>query len=205
LLMQFVYAPVYKYVSARRGRGPNEAAWGRERAIYSPPARAWGMDVKSRHHLRSDAIDDIETALAEQLGVDLAGDSFERVEFTDSDWRVVLVDDEPLVFYAEDADDPEPFLTVRGANAHEPEKRVVTVDTGAVSFVSDGADVMRPGIVEADAAVEGGDLVAIAEESHGKVLAIGRARVDGDDMVGEKGKVVDSIHHVGDDLYEFRG
>ncbi|MEF8855759.1 MAG: RNA-binding protein, partial [Haloarculaceae archaeon] len=37
----------------------------------------------------------------------------------------------------------------------------------------------------------------------GKYLAIGRARVDGDDMVGEEGKVVDSIHHVGDDLFEF--
>jgi len=80
---------------------------------------------------------------------------------------------------------------------------VVTVDAGAVSFVSDGADVMRPGIVEADADIESGDLVAIAEESHGKVLAVGRATTAGDDMVGESGKVVESVHHVGDDLYEF--
>jgi PUA domain protein len=163
------------------------------------------MDVKSRHHLRSDAVDEIETALAEGLGVDLDGDSFERVEFTDSDWQVVLVDGEPLVFYAEDADEPEPFLTVRGANEHPPQKRVVTVDQGAISFVSDGADVMRPGIVEADDTIAAGDLVAIAEEAHGKVLAVGRARVDGDDMVGDEGKVVDSIHHVGDDLYGFSG
>ena len=27
--------------------------------------------------------------------------------------------------------------------------------------------------------------------------------VDGDEMVGDSGKVVASIHHVGDDLYEF--
>jgi PUA domain protein len=35
------------------------------------------------------------------------------------------------------------------------------------------------------------------------VLAIGRAQTDSDDMVGDSGKVVSSIHHVGDDLYEF--
>jgi len=99
--------------------------------------------------------------------------------------------------------DDEPFLTVQGANAHPPEKHIVTVDTGAISFVSDGADIMRPGITEADDDITEGDLVAINEEAHGKFLAIGRAMADGSDMVGNSGKVVKSIHHVGDDLFEF--
>ena len=157
------------------------------------------MQVKSRHHLRSDAIDAIATALADNLGVELDADSFEKVEFEDSDWDVVLVDGDPYVLYVDD----EPFLTVQGANAHPPEKHVVTVDTGAISFVSDGADIMRPGITEADDDIAAGDLVAINEEAHGKFLAIGRAKTDGSDMVGESGKVVESIHHVGDDLFEF--
>ena len=157
------------------------------------------MQVKSRHHLRSDAIDDIATALAENLGVELAAGSFEKVEFEDSDWDVVLVDGDPLVLYV----DSEPVLTVEGANAHPPEKHVVTVDTGAISFVSDGADVMRPGITEADEDIGEGDLVAINEEAHGKFLAIGTALTDGSDMAGESGKVVESVHHVGDDLFEF--
>jgi PUA-domain protein len=157
------------------------------------------MNVKSRHHLRADAIDEIEAALAEQVGVELDAENFERVEFEDSDWEVVLVDGQPQVLYIDDA----PFLTVQGLNAHPPAHHVVTVDAGAVSFVSDGADVMRPGIVEADETIEAGDLVAINEESHGKFLAVGRARTSGSDMVGDEGKVVDSIHHVGDDLFEF--
>ncbi|QHS16965.1 RNA-binding protein [haloarchaeon 3A1-DGR] len=157
------------------------------------------MQVKSRHHLRSDAIDEIRTALADGLGVEIDGDAFELVELTDSAFDLVLVDGEPLVFYA----DEEPFVTVRGANETDPDSGVVTVDAGAISFVSNGADVMRPGIVEADPDIEAGDLVAIAEETHGKVLAIGRALVDGEEMVGEEGKVVESVHHVGDDLYEF--
>jgi PUA domain protein len=159
------------------------------------------MNVKSRHHLRADAIDEIEDALAEQLGVEIDADAYETIEFEDSDWDVVLVDGEPQVLYV----DGNPFLTVKGANAYPPEKRTVTVDQGAVSFVSDGADVMRPGIVEADDEIEAGDLVIIVEETHGKALAVGRARVDADEMVGDSGKVVDSIHHVGDELFDFVG
>ncbi|MEZ3114388.1 RNA-binding protein [Halobaculum sp. MBLA0147] len=157
------------------------------------------MDVKSRHHLRSDEIDEIRERLADRLGVTLDADSFELVELTDSPFDLVLVDDEPAVLYV----DEDPFLTVRGANEYPPETGTVTVDAGAVSFVSDGADVMRPGITEADDGIAEGDLVVIAEESHGKVLAVGRALVDGDEMAGDEGKVVESVHHVGDELYEF--
>ncbi|MFC4448932.1 RNA-binding protein [Halorussus aquaticus] len=157
------------------------------------------MEVKSRHHLRSDEVGDIEQQLADRLGVELDADTYELVELEDSEFDLVLVDGDPAVLYYED----EPFLTVRGANQYPPQTRVVTVDAGAVSFVSDGADVMRPGIVEADDDISAGDLVAIAEESHGKVLAVGRAKTAGDDMVGDEGKVVSSVHHVGDELYEF--
>jgi PUA-domain protein len=157
------------------------------------------MDVKSRHHLRSDEISELEGALAEKLGVDLDGDSYERVEFDDVDREVVLVDGEPLVA----SFDGELFLTVVGANEHPPENHVVTVDSGAISFVSDGANIMRPGIVEATDDIEPGDLVIIVEENHGKALAVGRAEVAGEDMVGDSGKVVENLHHVGDELYEF--
>jgi PUA-domain protein len=157
------------------------------------------MQVKSRHHLRSDAVADIEESLSEALGIDLDGDSYERVAFADAERDLVLVDGDPVVCYF----DGEPSLTVRGANDFPPESHVVTVDSGAISFVSDGADVMRPGITDADPDIDSGDLVAIAEENHSKVLAVGRAMADGSEMVGDSGKVVDSLHHVGDDLYEF--
>ena len=157
------------------------------------------MNVKSRHLLRSDAVDRIRERLADALGVELNGDAFERVAFDDASVELVLVDGEPAVF----SPDGEPFLTVRGANDHPPERGVVAVDAGAISFVSDGADVMRPGIVEADPEIEAGDLVVVAEETHGKALAVGRALVDGGEMLGDSGKVVESVHHVGDDLYEF--
>lgn len=175
------------------------------------------MQVKSRHHLRSDEIQRIESTIEEALGVALDGDSYEHVEFDDSDTDLVLVDGDPIIAYFEGSnaksesemesendrvESSEPFLTVRGANAHPPQDHVVTVDAGAISFVSDGADVMRPGIAEADEGIESGDLVAISEESHGKILAIGRTRVDSEDLLGDSGKVIDSLHHVGDELYQ---
>ncbi len=157
------------------------------------------MQVKSRHHLRSDEIGALETSLADHLGIDLDGDDYERVEFVDTDREVVLIDGEPLVA----SFDGDLFVTVQGANAYPPERHVVTVDSGAISFVSDGANVMRPGITEATDDIEPGDLVVIVEETHEKALAIGRAETDGADMAGDSGMVVDSLHHVGDDLYEF--
>jgi PUA domain protein len=158
------------------------------------------MQVKSRHHLRSDEIGALEESLADHLGIDLDGDDYERVEFTDSDREVVLVDGEPLVASFDD----DLFVTVRGANEYPPENHVVTVDSGAISFVSDGANVMRPGITDATADIDPGDLVVVVEETHRKALAIGRAETDGSDMIGESGKVVETLHHVGDELYEFR-
>jgi RNA-binding protein, containing PUA domain len=157
------------------------------------------MQVSSRHHLRSDAIDELTASLSDSLGIDIEGDTFELVELDNTEFDIVLVDGRKLVAYV----DEEPFLTVEGANEYPPQRGLLTVDAGAVEFVSNGADVMRPGIVEVDDGITTGDLVAIAEETHGKILAVGRATTDSDEMIGDSGKVVDSIHHVGDDLYEF--
>ncbi|MFQ3319057.1 MAG: PUA-domain protein [Natronomonas sp.] len=157
------------------------------------------MDVKSRHHLRSDEIQELEEDLADHLGVDLDGDDYERVEFDDTDREVVLVDGEPLVA----SFDGDLFLTVRGANEHPPDRHVVTVDAGAISFVSDGANIMRPGITGATNDIDPGDLVIVVEETHDKALAVGRAEAAGEEMVGDAGKVVENCHHVGDELYEF--
>jgi PUA-domain protein len=157
------------------------------------------MEVKSRHHLRSDEIRELEATLEAALCVNLDGEAYERVDLVGTEFDLVVVDGEPQVFAVGD----ERFLTVRGANAHPPKRRVVTVDAGAVQFVSDGADVMRPGIVDADEVIDPGDLIVVVEETHGKALAVGRSLEPGVDLPGDSGKVVESVHHVGDDLYEF--
>jgi PUA-domain protein len=114
------------------------------------------------------------------------------------DYSLILVDGKPLLFETEE----QLFPTVRGAIEIEFKKRIVTVDKGAISFVSDGADIMAPGVVEADSEIENGDLVIVVEEVHRKPLAIGKALMTGLQMVeSNSGKAIKSITHVGDKLW----
>ncbi len=65
---------------------------------------------------------------------------------------------------------------------------------------------MAPGgIVEADPDIkEGGDFVIVVEETHRKPLAIGKALMEGQQMVdSESGKAIKSISHVGDKIWSF--
>lgn len=78
----------------------------------------------------------------------------------------------------------------------------VIVDMGAVPHISNGADIMRPGIVAIDGRFKKGDLVLVRDERFKKPLAIGIAIENSEDLVKmEKGKVVKNIHHVDDKIW----
>lgn len=81
--------------------------------------------------------------------------------------------------------------------------RRVVIDMGAVPHIVNGADVMGPGVVSADAEIRAGDAVAVVDERHGKPLAIGLALVPGAGMKAPKGKVIKNIHYVGDEVWQF--
>jgi PUA domain protein len=93
-------------------------------------------------------------------------------------------------------------LSARGILKYGATKRFVTVDMGAVRFVTNGADVMGPGIVDADPAIKPGDVVWVREERHGKPLAVGIALADGAVLKTKpKGKQIKSLHFVGDRIW----
>ncbi|MFZ2470391.1 MAG: RNA-binding protein [Methanothrix sp.] len=155
------------------------------------------MKIKSRHHLKgSDARKVI--AKIEPLLDDTSRLRRSSLEMAISDEGVdlIFVDGRPLMMIVEE----QPFFTVLGAIELMPKKRLVVVDAGAVRFVVNGADIMKPGIVSADPDIAVGDLVVIVEERYQKPLAIGRAMVAGTDMKGE-GKAIKSLHHVGDAIW----
>ncbi len=80
----------------------------------------------------------------------------------------------------------------------------VTVDMGAVRFVVNGADIMRPGVTEIDNEVREHQAVVVVDEQHNKPLAIGLSMFDAGDMQQmDSGKVIRSLHHIGDSLWEF--
>ncbi|HET8686119.1 MAG TPA: RNA-binding protein [Methanosarcina sp.] len=157
------------------------------------------MKVKSRVQLRKNVKNKMLKDLVSTFGEEMSGLEDKTLEkITLEEYSLILVDGKPLLFEIEG----HLFPTVRGALEMGLQKRVVTVDKGAIRFVSNGADIMAPGVVEADPEIKEGDFVIIVEETHRKPLAIGKALMEGSEMVeATSGKAIKSITHVGDKLW----
>jgi PUA-domain protein len=159
--------------------------------------------IKKRHLLKKSAqrreVENIEKV----LGVPLVGlDSKDRFEegILDDGSRVLLFNDTILFFEYEGLIIPTIHALLEG-KVTLPQ---VTVDMGAVRYVVNGADIMRPGITKIDDGIQVGSVVAIVDERHGKPLAIGISKLNSDDMrAAESGKVVQSVHYVNDALWDF--
>lgn len=157
------------------------------------------MKVKSRVQLRKNIknkmLKDLVSTFGEELSY-LEDKTLEKI--TLEEYSLILVDGKPLLFEIQG----HLFPTVRGALEMGLQKRVVIVDKGAIRFVSNGADIMAPGVLTADPEIKEGDLVIIVEETHRKPLAIGKALMGGSEMVeATSGKAIKSITHVGDKLW----
>ena len=157
--------------------------------------------LRNRARLRRKDIEALGERLRTELGLAStlrSEDPWEEAEGPDR--RYLLLSNEILGFYEGDV----PFLTPRGLLAYKAEKRFVTVDMGAVRFVTNGADVMGPGITAADPGIRADDLVWVREERHGKPLACGVALADGTLLATKpKGKQVRSVTYVGDRVWTF--
>jgi PUA-domain protein len=114
------------------------------------------------------------------------------------DHTLILLNEAPIALYVGDA----PFFTVRGAALLKPRRHLVTVDMGAVRFIRNGADVMSPGVVDADDSIRQDDLVVVIDERHKRPLGIGIALITGVEMIqARKGKAVQIVHYVGDKIW----
>ncbi len=156
------------------------------------------MKIKSRNVLRKTDEKTLIQDISEAFGDASAFANRKLEEVVTDEKEFIFVDGEPLLFKIEG----KIFPTVKGALKLNPARRRVVVDPGAIKFVINGADIMGPGIVEADPSIKEGDLVIVVEKAHGKALAIGRALMAGNEMPGKKGKAVKSIHYVGDELWK---
>jgi PUA domain protein len=93
-----------------------------------------------------------------------------------------------------------PFLGSRQSLSLFPS---ATVDVGAVKFLLNGADVMRPGVKRFDMWGERGRLVVVKEEEKGRAVAVGSSLVSSSEMESmSKGPCLKNIHHVGDRYWE---
>ncbi|NTU99967.1 MAG: DUF1947 domain-containing protein [Methanoregulaceae archaeon] len=156
---------------------------------------------KKRHSIRKSQVEDLFSSLVREIGDSASlfrGDRIEMLE-TSSGAILYMIDKKPQLMQG----DGFVFPTLKGLLEHPfPERRVV-VDSGAVSFVINGADVMRPGIVSLADDIVAGRPVQVVEERHLKPLALGMAMFDSREMREKKqGKVIKTFHYVGDDLWK---
>jgi PUA-domain protein len=119
--------------------------------------------------------------------------------FSDEDGEFILADGEIALFKHK-----EWVLTLHSIikESNEIKYKEVIVDAGAIKFVVNGADVMRPGITKIDNEIEKDEVILIREETHNKPLAFGIALLSVEEMnAATSGKVVKSLHYVGDNIW----
>ena len=154
------------------------------------------LKIKKRYFLKKKKVKEIKSELGEYGSFINNKDTLEMLEAEDYDF--ILVNGEPYIIMIND----KPYPTIKAALNTELNSKVVVVDMGAVRFVTKGADVMSPGIVDADENIEKDDIVIIVDETHKKPLAIGISLISGPEMVeNDSGKAIKSIHYVGDAIW----
>lgn len=79
----------------------------------------------------------------------------------------------------------------------------VYIDIPAVKFISNGADIMRPGIKEIEDFSEK-SIVVVRDEIHKKAIAIAYSEINSQDLkIMEKGKVLKNLCYVGDKYWNY--
>ena len=117
------------------------------------------IKIKNRHHLKNKEIKEILNELKEVFTSSFFDIKSSVEKGYVEEFEVILIDDE-IDFIINEG---KTFFTLRGLNKYNPKERFVMVDMGAVKFVTNGADIMSAGVIDADENIEEGDQVWICD------------------------------------------
>jgi PUA domain protein len=142
--------------------------------------------------MKNKEVKELIRLIKDKYGIELSRkDKFETQD------NVVLVNHQPFFFYYE-----KTLIPTLKFLLENPILKKITVDMGAVKFVVNGADIMRPGIIHIEEGIEKDSPVVIVDETHKKPLAIGIALFSSSDMQSlTSGKVIRTLHWVGDSIW----
>ena len=119
-----------------------------------------------------------------------------KVHFIDNNSQLMVGDG---IIILKIDDDYLPFLNQSNILEKFPN---VMVDMGAVKFMCNGANVMRPGIKKYTEFVKG-DIICVIEESQHKFLAVGKAITDSSELENiSKGEIIKNLHYISDKHWE---
>ncbi len=154
------------------------------------------MFVKKQ--LSKSDVEKLNSEISQQFGVQDFFDKKDRLTLADVNHQLFIVKDEVVFFFYQEGK----LIPTLKLLLQKPFLKQVVVDMGAVKFVSSGADVMRPGIVELDHAIKKDEIVVVVDQKHKKPLCIARALFNGEEIFKMKqGRVLKSVHWVGDAIW----
>ncbi len=158
------------------------------------------LSFRKRHRLKGKQVKALGARMEQVVGVDMLVDepAVDRARGVDMDYLII----EGRVAYLVMDDVAFPSLRTlleRGLDVHWAE-----VDEGAVRFLANGADVMAPGVTGAEPGLAEGEWAYVRDARYKRPLVVGRALMSGPDMVvADKGRAVQTLHYVGDKIWEF--
>jgi len=152
-----------------------------------------------KKQLSKSDVEKLNKEILDQFGISDLFNKKDRLVLSDVDHRLFVIKDFAYFFYENSKLVPTLKLLLQ-----KPLLKEVVVDMGAVKFVTGGADVMRPGIVELDHSIAKDEVVVVVDETHKKPLCIARALFSGEEIFKmQQGKVLKSLHFVGDSIWNF--
>jgi len=156
--------------------------------------------ISKRHFLKSKEVRKLMAEIEEKLKISREnfGKKNPKIEVAEFDKiKIFIFDSKPLIASHKDALFPTLFFDDSLRSLPK-----VIVDMGAVPHICNGADIMAPGIVELEGKFCKGDLIAVLDEKNRKLIAVGMALKDSEEIVeAKRGKVVRNLHYVGDKLW----
>ncbi len=163
------------------------------------------MNIKQRHFIKSSEIKTLKADILKQYDQGFIDQIFpgkSRIEVIYTEAGDILYAINNILKLWKSKDGYLPVLTLL-LNKQVSLKTIV-VDMGAIRFVTNGADVMRPGITKIDSSIKKDEIVRIADESHDKTLAVGKAMFNAQEMESiKKGKVIKNLHTIKDSVWNF--
>lgn len=163
------------------------------------------MKIKQRHFIRKSELNALKNEILSHYNQSFVDQIFpqkSKVELiqTESGDMLYAVNNELKLWKSKDG--YIPVLTFLLNN--KVELKTIVVDFGAVRYVTNGADVMRPGITKIDPTIKKGDILKIEEETKHRALAVGKAMFDAAEMESKtSGKVIKNLHTIQDAIWEF--
>lgn len=158
------------------------------------------LSFRKRHRLKSKQVRALGDRMRSVVGQDMLADerAVDRARGVDMDFLIIAGRVAFLLV------DEVPFPSLRMLLDRGLESNWAEVDEGAIRFLANGADVMAPGITGADPSIAEGDWIYVRDGRHKRPLVVGRAVMSGPDMtVADKGKAVETLHYVGDRIWDF--